>query len=132
MFLLYRRSRDGSVNFLGMGPLELLLIIIIAFVVLGPTRLMGMARSIGKVVGELRDTVGEATRAMEEEEQHSSTSKSKSPEDTGGLAGIARTIGRGVAELRDTFGETTRAIEEEEKRAPPPTSEETKSTEEKR
>ena len=41
-------------DFLGIGPLELLVILIIAFIVVGPDRLPQLARSIGKAVQDLR------------------------------------------------------------------------------
>jgi Sec-independent protein translocase protein TatA len=39
---------------LGMGPLEILVILLIAFIVLGPERMVTTARTLGKVTGELR------------------------------------------------------------------------------
>ena len=41
-------------NFLGMGPGELILIIIIALIVLGPGKLPEAARAVGKVIRDLR------------------------------------------------------------------------------
>jgi Tat protein translocase TatB subunit len=41
-------------DFLGIGPLELIVVLIIAFIVVGPERLPELARSIGKQVNELR------------------------------------------------------------------------------
>jgi len=40
----------------GIGPEELILVLIVALLVLGPERLPRMARDIGRVVGELRRT----------------------------------------------------------------------------
>jgi Tat protein translocase TatB subunit len=42
------------VNFLGMGPLELLLILVLALMVFGPDKLPEIARQLGKVVAEVR------------------------------------------------------------------------------
>jgi Tat protein translocase TatB subunit len=41
-------------DFLGIGPLELIVILIIAFVVVGPERLPQLAQSIGKTLRDLR------------------------------------------------------------------------------
>jgi Tat protein translocase TatB subunit len=42
-------------DFLGIGPLELLVILIIALVVVGPEKLPEIARSIGKTMRDLRN-----------------------------------------------------------------------------
>lgn len=41
-------------DFLGIGPLELLVVLIIALIVVGPERLPQIAQSIGKTVRDLR------------------------------------------------------------------------------
>ena len=41
-------------NILGMGFLELLVVFLIAFIVLGPERMMEMSRKAGRLVGDLR------------------------------------------------------------------------------
>ena len=41
-------------TFVGMGPLEILVVLLVAFIVLGPDRMLTAARTIGKVTGELR------------------------------------------------------------------------------
>ncbi len=41
-------------NFLGMGLLEILVVFFIAFVVLGPERMVDMSRKAGRMVGDLR------------------------------------------------------------------------------
>lgn len=43
----------------GIGPEELMLILIVALLVLGPERLPRVARDVGRVVGELRRTSDE-------------------------------------------------------------------------
>jgi Tat protein translocase TatB subunit len=43
----------------GVGPEELVLILIIALIVLGPERMPKVARDLGRVVGELRRTSDE-------------------------------------------------------------------------
>lgn len=41
-------------DFLGIGPVELLVVALIAFLFLGPARMVEIARSLGKVVREVR------------------------------------------------------------------------------
>jgi Tat protein translocase TatB subunit len=43
----------------GIGPEELILVLIVALLVLGPERLPRVARDVGRVVGELRRTSDE-------------------------------------------------------------------------
>ena len=57
-------------DFLGIGSLEVLAILLVAFLVLGPSRMAEMARSLGNFIRDVRRTTGEipAMLAMEEEE----------------------------------------------------------------
>ncbi len=50
-------------NFLGMGFMELAVILVIAFLVMGPARTIDMARNLGKLVGEARKTLADMTAA---------------------------------------------------------------------
>ena len=54
-------------NFMGIGPLELLLIFIITLIVFGPGRLPEFAATLGKTLRKLRQTAFELTKAMSEE-----------------------------------------------------------------
>ena len=55
-------------DFLGIGLLELLWIIVIALVVLGPSKTVNMARSAGRMLGQVRRAMGDLSRIVEEEE----------------------------------------------------------------
>ena len=57
-------------DFLGIGSLEVLAILLVAFLVLGPTRMAEVARSLGNFIRDVRRTTGEipAMLALEEEE----------------------------------------------------------------
>ena len=52
-------------NLFGVGVLELAVIFLIAFLVMGPVKSIEMARSAGKLIGELRRTVNEMTAATD-------------------------------------------------------------------
>ena len=57
-------------NFFGMGPFELLVVLAVALVVLGPGKTIGMARNVGKVFGEVRRAFTDLSRMAEEEERN--------------------------------------------------------------
>lgn len=54
-------------DFMGVGPPELLVVMVIALLVLGPRRLARTARFAGRKVREMRDLGGEFTRALLDE-----------------------------------------------------------------
>ncbi len=53
----------------GVGVLEVMVIIVIAMVVLGPSRTLKMARSAGKMFGQVRQAMGDISEAVEREER---------------------------------------------------------------
>ena len=55
-------------DFLGIGFLEILMILVIALIVLGPARTMGLAREAGKVFSEMRRAMSELSQAVDAEE----------------------------------------------------------------
>lgn len=56
-------------NFMGVGIMELGVILLIGFLVLGPGRSIDMVRRTGKVLGDLRRTFSEVTDAIAAEER---------------------------------------------------------------
>ena len=52
---------------LGMGSLELLVVLLLAFIILGPERMVDAARKLGKLTGELRRMTNEVTVMVKEE-----------------------------------------------------------------
>ncbi len=68
-------------NIMGMGIPELGVILLVAFLVLGPGRAIDMARSAGKIMGDLRRSFGEVTSAMtvESMDQNSSGAQAEPP-----------------------------------------------------
>ena len=52
-------------NLFGIGFLELALIFLVTFLALGPARTIDMARSAGKLLGDLRRNVNEMTAAAD-------------------------------------------------------------------
>ena len=55
-------------NFMGIGFMELVVILLVGFLVLGPGRSIDMARKSGKMLGDLRRTFSEVTDAISVEE----------------------------------------------------------------
>ncbi|MDE2860428.1 MAG: twin-arginine translocase TatA/TatE family subunit [Chloroflexota bacterium] len=64
-------------DFLGIGSLELLAIMLVAFLVLGPMRMTEMARSLGKFIQEVRRTTGEIPAMLELEEEEAAKRSSE-------------------------------------------------------
>jgi TatA/E family protein of Tat protein translocase len=60
----YRRA---SLNFLGIGPAELIFILVIALIVFGPKRLPEIGRTLGKTMREFRNLSEDLTSQLREE-----------------------------------------------------------------
>ncbi len=56
-------------NFMGMGLAELAVIMVVAFLVLGPNRTINVARTAGKILADLRRTFSEVAAAVSLEEK---------------------------------------------------------------
>lgn len=56
-------------NFMGMGLPEIGVIMLVAFLVLGPGRSIDMARNAGKLLGDLRRTMNDVTNAVSAESE---------------------------------------------------------------
>ena len=66
-------------NIMGMGFMELLVILLVAFLVLGPGRSIDMAKRTGKVLGDLRRAFSEVTDAISVEERQRTHSHQPPP-----------------------------------------------------
>ena len=66
-------------NFLGIGFMELLVILLVAFLVVGPGRSIEMARRTGKVLGDLRRGFSDVTEAISVEERQRTHSQQPPP-----------------------------------------------------
>ena len=56
-------------DFLGIGSLEVLAILVVAFMVLGPTRMVEVARSLGNFIRDVKRTTGEIPALLSIEEE---------------------------------------------------------------
>ena len=56
-------------DFLGVGMLEILVILLIAMLVLGPAKSIKMATGAGKMLGQVRRAMMELSQAVEAEER---------------------------------------------------------------
>ena len=54
-------------DFLGIGPLELVLILVLGFLFFGPEKLPGIAARIGKIYRDLNHTAGQMHKTLTEE-----------------------------------------------------------------
>jgi sec-independent protein translocase protein TatA len=93
------------VNFLNIGPWEMMVILAIAILLIGPKRVMEIGRSIGRLTNQLRrmsgEFVGDLQTELEETEQ----------EARGALKSIAEGGADVSAEIEDTGQEARQALE---------------------
>ena len=66
-------------NFFGMGPMEILLVLVIAFVFLGPERMVDAARLMGKAVREGRRLASELPQVVIEDDDIKIVDKNAAP-----------------------------------------------------
>ncbi len=69
-------------DFLGIGPMELLLILVVALLIFGPGKVVEIARGLGKMVHAIRkassDLTDQVTRELDVEAKEKETSREKS------------------------------------------------------
>ena len=66
-------------NFMGIGLPEIGVILLVAFLVLGPNRSISMARTAGKLLGDLRRTFSEVADAVSLEQREAAPPRWESP-----------------------------------------------------
>ena len=69
-------------NFMGMGIHEVGVILLVAFLVLGPGRSIDMAKNAGKLLGDLRRSFNEVTSAVSVESQQAASRPAPTQQDT--------------------------------------------------
>ena len=52
-------------NFMGMGIVELAVIFLVSFLVLGPSKSIDMAKTVGKVIRDLKSAMADMTLAID-------------------------------------------------------------------
>ena len=67
-------------SFMGIGMLEIIMILVVAMVVLGPGRTVNMARGAGKMLGEVRRAMGDLSKALEDEDLDHGTGRREKPD----------------------------------------------------
>ena len=86
-------------DFLGIGPLELIVVLIIAFIVVGPERLPELARSVGKTMRDVRAL----SQGLTNEWQREIDSVSKTEAGEGLQESLTRPFKEAQAELEQAF-----------------------------
>ena len=56
-------------NFLGMGTMEIVVVLLVAFLFLGPERMIGVAKTLGKTMAELRRMTAELPNLVLDEDE---------------------------------------------------------------
>jgi Sec-independent protein translocase protein TatA len=73
-------GQEQTVNFLGMGAMEILVIFVIAFLALGPAKTIETARTAGRVLRDLRRTYNDVISAVSlEDDDRRSTGGRRPP-----------------------------------------------------
>jgi len=57
--------------------MEIVIVALVAFLVLGPARLTGAAKGVGGIIRELRNATSQFTRIMEDEDEEGQNGKSR-------------------------------------------------------
>lgn len=70
-------------NFLGIGPLEIIVVLIIALIVLGPERMLDAARMLGRLVRDAKEVARQVPRVVVEEDDVKIVSDGKATSLTG-------------------------------------------------
>jgi Tat protein translocase TatB subunit len=65
----------GEKNMLGIGMPELIVIAVIALIVIGPDKLPGLAKTLGRIFGELKKATNEFKETMEVESKMADVKK---------------------------------------------------------
>ena len=76
-------------NVLGMGPLEILLILLVAFIVLGPQRMVDAGRLLGKATREVRRLAEDLPSLTLEDEGPDRTKSPAARRDRGSNSGVS-------------------------------------------
>ena len=86
---VHSRARVAvAVNVMGVGPLELFVVLLVAFLVLGPERMVSSARDVAKVVADLRQTFANFPRTLDDllEQPEDPDSEEVEPDEGPGVA----------------------------------------------
>ncbi len=68
---------DGAMDFLSVGASEILMVLLVALLVVGPNKVVGMAQTLGKVMRSIRKASGELTSAVTREMEAEDHEKSQ-------------------------------------------------------
>ena len=89
-------------NLMGVGPMELFVVLLVAFLVLGPERMVTSARDVAKVVADLRQTFANIPRSLDDLLEEPGTSDEDARKES---PGVARPRRRRAADGDDTGAE---------------------------
>lgn len=70
-------------SFLGIGPLEIIVVLVIALIVLGPERMLDAARMLGKLVRDAKEVARQVPRVVVEDDDVKIVSDGKATSLTG-------------------------------------------------
>jgi TatA/E family protein of Tat protein translocase len=100
-------------NFLGIGPGELLLILILAFVIFGPKRLPEIGRTLGKAMRELRNASDDLTSQFRDELEAASEELERLKEAASGeLEAVSESVSEGLQTATEGLQVSTQVASE--------------------
>lgn len=76
----------AAMNVMGVGPMELFVVLLVAFLVLGPERMVTSARDVAKVVADLRQTFSSIPRTLDELLEDPEQADADDPPESPGVA----------------------------------------------
>jgi len=98
-------------NFLGVGPMELVVILVVALVFVGPERLPKLAADIARTIREIRKYTGslaaEFNEVIQDFEKDTATEKSAWKEIQTGITGATQSVTDTVRDMRADMQGTT-------------------------
>ena len=102
-------------TFIGMGPLEVMIILVVAFMVLGPQRMVDAAKLLGKATREVRRMSQGLTEVLDEtmEEPRVHRPGSQSTRDEGGGTKADDDVSTPPPASRESGGSPTQRGQEE-------------------
>lgn len=108
--LSYPAGRGVIMDFLGIGPMEILVIIVIILIVFGPHRLPEMTRTIGKAMKNIRNATTDLGRSLTselEEEEKKIKQEVKSV-----ASDLSKNLDTGLPEIQEAKAALTPSSEE--------------------
>ena len=106
-------TEENHLNFLGIGPGELLMILVLALIVFGPKRLPEIGRTLGKTMKEIRSVSDELTSQFRGELESASEELEAASADLASISDEAAVeLKTATEELQKASGDASKDLQE--------------------